>query len=81
MMISKSVDIKNVEKIEGGVHGDSSTDEFCSAVCGYEMNSTEDRIKMNDSKMRITIIVSVGFYLPETSVLVRMGSNIGIPLN
>jgi len=76
MMICKSVDIKNVERIEGGVHGDSSTDELCSAVCGYEMNSTKNRIKVNNGKTGVTMIISVGFYLPETSVLIRAGSDI-----
>jgi hypothetical protein len=80
-MICKSVDIKNVERIEGGVHGDSSTDKFCSAVCGHEMNSSKNRIKMNNSEMGVTIIFNVGFYFPETSVLIRLGSDIQVPLN
>jgi len=81
MMICKSVDIKNVECIEGGVHGDGSTDKFCSAVCGHEMNSTKNHINMNNSKMGVTIISSVGFYLPETNVLIRLGSDIRVPVN
>ena len=47
MMICISVDIKNVECIKGGVHGDSSIDEFCSGVCRHEMNSTKNCIKVN----------------------------------
>jgi len=81
MMICISVDIKNVECIKGGVHGDSFTDEFCSAVCGHEMNGTKNCVKVNNGKMGATIIFSVRFYLPETSVLIRLGSNIRVPLN
>jgi hypothetical protein len=52
-MICISVDIKNVECIKGGVHGDSSIDEFCSAVCGHEVNGTKNCIKVNSNgKMR-----------------------------
>ena len=80
-MIYKSVDIKSVEKIKGGVHGDSPTDEFCSAVRRYEMNSMKNRIKVNNGKTGVTIIFSVGFYLPKTSVLVRLSSKIRVPLN
>jgi hypothetical protein len=81
MMICKSVDIKMAERIEGGVHSDGPTDKFCSAVCRNEMNGTKNCTKVNNGKMGITIIFSVGFYLPETSVLVRLGSDIRIPLN
>ena len=81
MMIYKSVDIKKIEHIKRGVHGDGCTDEFCSAVYGHEMNSTKNCIKVNDGKMGVTIIFSVEFYLPETSVLIRLGSNIQVPLN
>jgi hypothetical protein len=77
MMVYKSVDIKKIECIKGGVHGDGFTDEFCSAICGYEMNSTKNCIKVNtNSKTGVTIIFSVEFYLPETSVLIRLGSDI-----
>ena len=77
-MIYKSVDIKKIECIKGGVHGDSFINEFCSrgVICGHEMNSTKNCFQMNNSKTGVTIIFSVEFYLPETSVLIRLGSDI-----
>jgi hypothetical protein len=63
------------------MHGNCALDKCTVLMCRQEINSSIDRIKMNNGEMWITSIICVLFDHPKSRVLVRFKAHMRIPLN
>ena len=72
---------KMAELVKWRVYCDCFINKFGCAICRHEVNSLIDGIDVDDCEMWGTIIISVRFYFPESSVFIRFHTCIWIPLN
>ena len=63
------------------MHCNGAINERIVLMCWQKMDSSINRIKMNNGKMWITSVVCVRFDHPKSRVLLRFGAHMRIPLN